>query len=254
MPRNLFAGLFILFYFSHHVCLAGSPKDNPLLIRYLGNMGIAVCKGDSIIIIDGLHDFYKPAYLPGDSCFIKSLVQFPKKTFICQAISHYHNDHFDSVLSNLFLKTFSKSVVIAPPQVTSRMDPQFKSRFGREVFHLKNLHITQTKITHINPNHASVENMRTEVVWNNRRIIHFGDAAISESSIARLEGIFIDVAVIPDWLAYSTEGQKLLNRLTIRHLVISHLDPKQKHMPPDIEKKYRLTLFENYGQSLQISP
>ncbi|HEY0731782.1 MAG TPA: hypothetical protein VGD33_05150, partial [Chitinophagaceae bacterium] len=39
-------------------------QSKALQVEYVGNMGVAIIKGDTAILIDALHDYYKDAYLP----------------------------------------------------------------------------------------------------------------------------------------------------------------------------------------------
>lgn len=200
-------------------------------IKYLGNMGVAITCHDSTIIIDGIHDYYDKYYLPTDSALLEKMFkkEKPFSKIVAIAFSHYHNDHFDSLLLTKISGIHSTARLVGPQQVKVKAGEKLSSKFfaigDKMVYKLgNNLIIAVNRTPHINPSrHAAVQNLRTEIEWNGKRFIHFGDADLVENAVADLRGR-PDLAIVPDWFNGKL-GKPLLEKLDAKNILLTHIEP-----------------------------
>lgn len=222
-------------------------------LRYLGNMGVAIIHDDSAIIIDGLHDFYTPDYLPTDTNTLKSILkkEYPFTNIVVIGFTHRHHDHFDSSLVTSAVNIHSQSRLLGGEQVKALLDKFYQSRFlpfseNNAIEINPNLLIRLRKIPHINPiRHAAVDNYRIEIRWNEFYIIHLGDAAIVPQASAQIEGV-PDVMIVPQWFL-TNEGIDLLAEIKPKNILVTHISPQDSGIIKNEKLKSPAIAFKNYN-------
>ncbi len=228
--------------------------QNIFEVRYLGNMGIALIHNDSAIIIDGLHDFYESGYLQSDPNIIKAILQKqkPYKNIVAIAVTHKHNDHFDSKLTTAVANVHTSAVIMGGNQTKELLESTLHWRFvspgnNTTMIIKPNLTINLKKIAHTYPSrHSGVDNYRVEVVWNGFRLIHFGDAAILPEATRGLSAS-PDVIVIPQWFL-DNDAVPFLEQLDPANIFVTHIAPSTSHSKIKKPAKLRaVTPFILYG-------
>lgn len=237
----------------------GLAAQRQFEIRYLGNMGIAIVQNDSAIIIDGLHDFYEADYMPTDSSAIGTMLrkQKPFSKIVAIAVTHRHSDHFDEQVVASVAKQHPGAMLIGGSQTRSLLNAELQKRFSQVIdtatFSLtKNLSIKARRIPHTYPQrHSAVENYRIEVIWNNFRLVHLGDADTKNELLTALDKS-PDVLVVPAWFL-AEEGIPFIEQIHPSRIIATHISPSYSSMKKNVKLKTEQILFKKYGDRINIS-
>lgn len=222
-------------------------------IYYVGNMGVAVVKNDSVILIDALHDYYDVYYLPSDTVLLQKIQQQEKpfRQLIAILATHMHHDHFDDFLITRVNQQNNASTIVTGKQPASflssrdRLRLQIIDQIGT-VSLSDQLKITLKNVGHTGARHQTVENYRIELTWGNFRLVHFGDAALNTQTLDGLtDGI--DVAIVPYWFCYDATDIQLLEQKKFKKIIATHIDPKGA--APFGKSSIEIISFMRYGQS-----
>lgn len=208
------------------------PQKNHPSVYYVGNMGIALVKNDSVVLIDALHDYYGSYYLPSDTVLLAKIrdKQSPFSRLLVITATHIHGDHFDSTLFRKMSAQLPQAKVLAGRQ----FEPFLKDLDKKIVdfaddfktFRLStNLIIHIKRINHTGKKrHQDINNYRIEVVWGDFRLIHFGDAEIEDGTFAEIK-TGADVAVIPLWFYLDKNALEYLSKAKFKKCIVTHIDP-----------------------------
>ncbi len=237
-------------------CFASGQKKFDF--HYLGNMGVAIVHNGSAIIIDGLHDFYKEAYLPTDTSAINSMLQKrkPFKNIIAIGVTHRLDNHFDSTLHTRIAIAHHGAVLIGSSQAKSLLGHDMQKRFGpiadSTTIKIKpNLSIHTRRIPHTNPQrHSTIENNRIEIVWNGYRIIHLGDADMKEAAIMGIS-TRPDVLIVPCWFL-STDGISLIEKIKPVTIIVTHISPGDNSAQKNEILQSRQYFFKKHGDKISL--
>jgi hypothetical protein len=101
--------------------------NNVVIITYTGNMGVLISNEKTAVWIDGLHEYYGPAYLnPPDSLLENSFSKKrPFENLKWLLFTHYHRDHFSKKLTSRFLQ-----LGLVPGIKTMRWQGMIMLRYG----------------------------------------------------------------------------------------------------------------------------
>ncbi len=234
-------------------CWAQSGKP---AVYYVGNMGVAIVKNDSVILIDALHDYYDVYYLPSDPAILKKLGEReePFQKLIGIIATHMHSDHFDdTVISQMSQKTKTAKVIMGaqPAEKLTGVDQKVLIRVNQTgtVKLSEQLSITLKNIGHSGSRHKSIENYRIEITWGAYRFVHFGDAITDAKS---LEGIApgADVAIVPYWFVFDARDIQLLEAKQFKKIIATHIDPAST--APFGASSIEIIPFARYGQWYKV--
>lgn len=228
-------------------------------IRYLGNMGIAIIRQDSAIIIDGLHDYYEKNYLQTDTTAFNTMLlkQKPFSKIIAIAVTHKHSDHFDEMLISEVAKKHSTALILGGSQIRSLCNAAMLKRFTTIVDTAtvrinSNIIIRIRRIPHTWPQrHATIENYRYEITWNKFRLVHLGDADTQQEAVIDLQQA-PDVLVAPNWYL-GDNGVSLINKVNPGNIVVTHIPPDDKSTKANTKIKGQQLLFKKYGDTFKIN-
>lgn len=239
--------LVVVFY-----SIVASAQPGRPVVYYVGNMGVAIVKNDSAILIDALHDYYDVYYLPSDSAILKKLNnhETPFLRLIAVTATHMHNDHFDDTLISQMSQKIQMSKVVMgkqPAEKLTGVKPQALQVIDQAgtVKLSGQLSITLKNIGHSGSRHQSIENYRIEVRWGGYRFVHFGDAPSSEKSFDSLEA-GADVAVVPYWHCYDAKDIQRIESKNFKKIIATHIDPTG--YAPFGKSRLEIIAFKNYGQ------
>jgi L-ascorbate metabolism protein UlaG (beta-lactamase superfamily) len=217
--------------------LLAAPLRAQVDITYLANEGVMLSAGNKKVIIDGLFRFYAKEFpLPADSTRASLEGARPPFDADLVLVTHRHGDHFHpaSVVSHLMANpraslVTSRQVIDslhAPAAIKSRLiartTPPGLQR--REV--INGVTIELLGLPHALRMHRAVEHLGYIVELGGRRVLHIGDADITEETFApfRLDTARIDVALVPNWLVSARGGRELIERwIRPRQVVAFHV-------------------------------
>lgn len=247
--------IFLLFIVS--AVQVSGQQSNRLQIEYVGNMGVAITKGDTALLIDALHDYYKSSYLPSSPAFLEKLFGSTSSYKIVPAmmVTHKHDDHFDSSLVRRALDVHPELKLITGTQLGAFLSNRYRNRYyladdEMSISIAPNITIKTKKIKHtFQHRHSGIHNTRFEIIWDDKKIVHVGDAlGLTEA----LEGLGdIDVLIIPFWLFMDKVGVADVERLKPRHIILTHVSPEgspEAYNSPVIKPVRFLT----YGEKLVL--
>lgn len=231
-----------------------AQSDRPV-IHYVGNMGVAIVKNDSAILIDALHDFYDVYYLPSDKTVLDKMFRSeePYVHVIAIAATHMHHDHFDDSLISQVSKALPASKIILGKQPATKLTGANKETAYTidqqgTVWLTDKLSITLKNVGHSGTRHQSVENYRMEVKWGQYRFIHFGDAPNTNAFEGLAPGA--DVAIVPYWFCFDEKDLQAMETQKIKAVIATHIDPRG--VAPFGKSRMEIIAFKTYGQQFAL--
>ena len=256
--KNKYYSIVIILFVSTTALQVQGQVTKSLQIEYVGNMGVAITKGDTTLLIDALHDYYEDGYLPSSPSFLKNLMgkKSPYKIVPAIMVTHKHNDHFDSALVRKTLDAHPESKLVSGSQLGSFLYNRHRKQLSlvddvMTISIAPNIIIKTKKISHTySQRHSGVQNTRFEIIWDDKKIIHIGDAlSITES----LEGLTdIDVLIIPYWHFLDKENVAHIEELNPGKVILTHISPKGSSKRY-ISRIVKPVEFKNYGDKVFIS-
>lgn len=237
-------------------------ENKPLLalhLSYIGNMGVLLSSGGDAVLIDGLHQAYKPAYVfPPDSTTTQIILgdYLDYGSINMALITHHHQDHFDAELSSAFLTANSGSYVLGASQVIEkiRAKPVADQRqlklipYDNAIHSIKqdNLEVKAFRCPHVNKaRHASVQNLAYLIHLQGYSILHLGDSnwdvATDALQSAKLPDQEIDIAILPYWMLLDRASKEKVGQLIRPKKLIA------THVPPDLGQRERTLLLQHHA-------
>jgi len=231
--------ILFLFCFLSSTLLPGQKKE--LTITYVGNMGVLISGSEHSLLIDGLHDEYKPAYQYPSPELVEKMTQ---NTRIKPPISlvlntHFHPDHYDNQLVINFLEQNKKAHFIGTKQsvgdlkkikdLSSQMTGISTNEHGRQKANNPYLNISAFFLNHVNPRmHSETKNIGFLIEIDGKKIVHFGDAfwipEVMEKLALHKENI--DIAILPAWMIASAENRELIGQyIQPQKVIATHISP-----------------------------
>jgi len=220
------------------------PAAASLEVRYIANEGVLISSRDKRVLIDGLHRRYGPdyAYLPDAEREKIESARSPFDKIDLVLVSHYHGDHFHPESVGLYLKNNTKAVFASSQQVVDEVAAKFaeydgiKGRVTPIAYTLKSIQpmklagvdVTFLGVGHGSGRHASIQNLGHVISLGGKKLLHIGDADISDEIFDAfdLEKKDIDIAFLPSWFLTSKSGQGLVDRhIKPKHIIAVHVGP-----------------------------
>lgn len=241
--------LLLMFLFSG--CAIFAQQQKPV-VYYVGNMGIAIVKNDSVILIDALHDYYDVYYQPSDPAILKKLNdrESPFENLVAIIATHLHNDHFDDTLISKVSQQIKDTKVIMGKQPAEKLsgvssDVLVSVNQSGTVKLAPGLSITLRNIGHSGTQAQTIENYRIEIAWGEYRFVHFGDAAPDTKSF---DGLLpdADVAIVPYWFCFDANDIDWFEKKRFKTVIATHIDPAST--APFGKSEIPIIPFKTYGQ------
>lgn len=229
--------------------LTGSRWQGPqgdasqaLSITYVANEGVLLSAAGRHVLIDGLFRYYRDGFpLPHDStreALERATTPFDGVDVVL--VTHRHGDHFHPAAVASHLLANPRATLLTSRQVIDSLRGSLPPnhdlerrmlartlvpfRVSRE--EVAGIGITMLGLPHGGPQRAIVEHLGFVVELGGRRILHVGDADISEDTFRpfRLDTARIDVAMVPVWMATSAEGRRVIDRwIKPRQVIVFHM-------------------------------
>ncbi|MBC7827199.1 MAG: MBL fold metallo-hydrolase [Chitinophagaceae bacterium] len=228
--------LSLIAFFSKSQTSKKSPQHS-LTITYKGNMGVHISGAKTSVLIDGLHEYYGPEYLPTPETEIRKMAeqQKPFADLTMALFTHYHKDHYSSTLAKRFLRTAARKRVAGPPQVTDSLaGTQTLNAWNKNALLFTDtsagLVIYAFNIPHTGrQRHSIVQNVAYLIKSGKSSILHIGDADMDASAFIRLKLGRIDCMIAPVWFLMDKEGIRIITEIIKpAKLVATHISPNAK--------------------------
>ncbi len=220
-------------------------SEKALRMSYIGNMGVLFESDTSTLLIDGLHEFYRPTYAFPDPATVAQLIEGNYLGFSSlEAVlfTHPHRDHFSATYSRDFLQQNPSGMLLGPPQVVEEVKAATAEELGVGLqavgydggvahFLQAQISIKGVRCEHVNPNrHSAIQNIAYLIDLAGHSILHIGDTNWEQVSPAfealGLPEKKVDVAVLPYWMLLSDDSAQLIKQwIAPRQLVATHLPP-----------------------------
>ena len=226
---------------------------NSLSIKYIANEGVLVTAGGKQVLIDAIHREYKPTYLFPPPSLLNGLESAapPYNAIDLILVTHNHLDHFHPESIALHLQNNPRTTLVAPGQVIAEItgNESIKPRIKdvtpawnqKAVMDIGGIKLTVLGLRHVNPRHREVQNLGYIVEIGGRKVLHVGDAELSDENFAGflLKAENIDVAILPAWFLDTSAGCEQVKKLIgAKHLIATHI-------PPDHANDYKKNVTTN---------
>ena len=213
---------------------AGGPGlQGGLSITFLANEGVVLSATDSgrtrQVLIDALFEPYESYAVPAEStrAALRS-ARTPYDAADLILVTHRHGDHFHPAPLAQHLRANPRAVVVASRQVIDslqdRLAPELRrgNRVAartvvpgsRRTLLVNGIPVELLGLAHGGRRHRHVEHLAFVVDLDGRRVLHVGDAELSEATLAplRIDTMRIDVALLPYWALTDADTRRAVER------------------------------------------
>jgi L-ascorbate metabolism protein UlaG (beta-lactamase superfamily) len=218
--------------------LLAAPLGAQVDVTFLANEGVMLSAGNKKVLIDGLFLKYGKGYaVPADSTQASlERARGPFENVDLILVTHRHGDHFHPAPVSAHMVANPRATLLTSRQVIDSLHApaSLKSRLiarttppglqRREI--VNGITIEMLGLPHVNRNHRGVEHLAYIVEIGGRRVLHVGDAELTEQTLAplHLDTARIDVALVPAWILEDGKGRELIERwIRPKHVAAFHV-------------------------------
>ncbi|MEM8487601.1 MAG: MBL fold metallo-hydrolase [Bacteroidota bacterium] len=209
-------------------------------MHYIANAGVLLSAGDQQVLIDGLHQPYRPAYRSTPPAVKTAMLEGapPFNAIDLVLVSHIHRDHFDASDVAALLEAQPDALLISSNQVVDSLlghGAQFSDQMQRIAYkegayvtiERKAVTIRAGKVAHGSARFRWIQNLGHVVEMEGLRFLHVGDPGFGRADIEKLVAeLSIDVALLPSWFLSEREGRAVIDEvIQPRHLAFLHVSP-----------------------------
>jgi len=233
-----------------------SAAENAAKVQYIANEGFLIEVGAKKVLIDALFDNQSITWchVPGEMTLQKmENAEAPFDGVDLILVTHAHPDHFSPQSVIRRLRGDPAAVVIGPPQMVAALDAAGATKqeldkriieidlelydstaldvngIGVRAYRLKHSeYMTEDPKTGENiDRHRTVENLIYLIEVGGKRLLHVGDAVLSQNPDLFNDGVFekvdLDIAFL-EYFDWSEETKAILDRwISADHVVFMHL-------------------------------
>ena len=225
-----------------------NDRENVLQISYIGNMGVLLEAGQHTVLVDGLHQNYKPIYEHPIHETVQQLIkgEYPSFSEIeLILVTHKHKDHFSPKYTYDFLRYNSEAILVGSAQLKEEIEKVSKGKEKKlidrvevvpysyninQVIH-KGIEVESFRCDHTNPaRHKNIENIAHIISIDQYNVLHLGDTD-SET----LNNLFhkinllkrdLDIVILPYWMLLETSSiADPIKKLNPKKIIATHIDP-----------------------------
>lgn len=227
---------------------SGSPpdlqQDHGVSLTFLANEGVMLSAGGKKVLIDALFLKYERGYaVPADSTLAAlGRARAPFDSVDLILVTHRHGDHFHPAPVTAHLGANRRASLVTSRQVIDSLRGHAPARTlpadrlvsrtmrpgtrRREV--ISGIPVEVLGLPH--GGHPRVEHLGFIVDLGGRRVLHTGDAELSEETLApfRLDTARIDVALLPYWAVDGRKERRVVERwIRPRQVVAFHVGERE---------------------------
>jgi L-ascorbate metabolism protein UlaG (beta-lactamase superfamily) len=195
------------------------------------------------VLIDALHQKYRPTYLYPNTTLTQQMTQGtpPFDKVNLTLVTHIHADHFGASVCARQLSQNPHTRLVGSSQIRdslqkNKLYPKIKNQVyvatKAEKITLNQIPLTILPIAHTwASRHSWVKNMGYIVELHGKKILHLGDADVSEEIFKplALHKRKIDIAILPLWFANSRKAQQLVRKyINPAHVIVTHVPTGEK--------------------------
>ncbi|MGH7636796.1 MAG: MBL fold metallo-hydrolase [Gemmatimonadaceae bacterium] len=222
-----------------------APAQPTLRITYLANAGVMLSDGKDRVLIDALFRKYKAHPVPDEQTQLQlALAQPPFDSISVILVTHYHGDHFapEPIVSHRRFARYGPGMMSSQQVIDSLragMNLTGNNRFFGsargpapgtiEYTGVNGVTIYVMRLPHAGEQHHDVEQLGYIVQLGGHRVLHVGDADITEATFAplRLHKSRIDVALIPYWALLNDESRRVIAQyIQPTRVIVTHVDAR----------------------------
>jgi L-ascorbate metabolism protein UlaG (beta-lactamase superfamily) len=207
-----------------------SVQRDGVQITFLANEGVMLAADGKKVLIDGLFLKYETGYaVPADSTQTAlAAARAPFDSVDLVLVTHRHGDHFHPAPVAAHLLANPRATLVTSSQVidslrgrlprgaglSSRIHPRTTAPGARRHEVVNGIAVELLGLPHASRRHRAVEHLAYIVELGGRRVLHVGDAEISEATLApfRLDNARIDVALVPTWIITNPDTRRAVER------------------------------------------
>jgi L-ascorbate metabolism protein UlaG (beta-lactamase superfamily) len=209
------------------------PAADGISITLIANEGVllsgAGTGGTRQVLIDGLFEPYGGYAMPPQSTSAALRQARPPFTGVdLVLVTHHHGDHFHPRPVAGHLAANRRAVLVASRQVvdslrshaapelfrSSRIVARTQPPGSRRRMLVNDVPVDLIGLPHGGRRHRHVEHLAFVVELGGRRVLHLGDAELTEETLAPfgLDTMRIDVALIPYWAVTDGDTRRVIER------------------------------------------
>lgn len=214
-------------------------------ITFLANEGVLLSASDAsgrrTVLIDALFEPYETYAVPADSTRAAlRRARAPYDAVDLVLVTHRHGDHFHPAPAADHLLANPRAVLVTSQQVIDSMRGRVKPELlqdrrivarttppgSRRRLLINGIPVQLLGLPHGGRRHRHVEHLAFVVDLGGRRILHVGDAELSEATLKplRIDTMRIDVALVPSWALTDAETRNAVYRwIRPRRIAAIHL-------------------------------
>lgn len=244
-------------------------SSDPVVLKYIGNLGVLISHQDKEVIIDGLLGNVSGWIQPNAAELNKIInAQAPYDDIEVAGYTHGHGDHVSFSAVNNFLGNQPNTVFIGASQEgVGNISPQSRvqradmARFTNEQYNINGVPITVYHTRHFNQfgnDFSGVTNLSYLVELGGKKILHVGDFDYAQDNITALglQAGEVDAIIMPAFnTLISTQNFNLIeNMLAPTHIVAAHF--QSGSVGPERTQVLNLVpnavIFDNAGEEFVI--
>lgn len=222
-------------------------------VHYIANAGVLISTGEQQVLIDALHQPYRPAYRPTPAAVKAAMLagEPPFGSIDGVLVSHIHRDHFDARDVADLLHARSDVWLLSSDQVVDSVlavSPDFSDQIQRVSYkdgvyvtiEKKEMTIRAGKVAHGSARFQWIQNLGHIVEIGGMRLLHVGDPGFGRADIEQLVADSqIDVALLPAWFLSEREGRAVIDEvIQPGNLAFLHVSPGDEATLRRLAKQY----------------
>lgn len=237
-----------------------------ITINYIANAGVLICKGNTKLLLDGIHSQKVPIFSTVSQEVLSKMISgegiFKDISYLL--FTHGHQDHFSPDCLVKYISHNKIKAIFLPEEAYCSL-----SKSGKDIVHhngnlitmkapygkkeevtFNNVKIKYFKITHDGANYQDVANYGFIIDFAGTILLHLGDGGFEREILEEsLLGEKIDYAFLNFPYVNLTQGRKIINEI---------IKPKKVfviHLPNEADDLYKyrevtLKVLEKYKKVL----
>jgi L-ascorbate metabolism protein UlaG (beta-lactamase superfamily) len=220
------------------------PAQQGVSVTFLANEGVMLSAEGHKVLIDALFLKYERGYaVPADSTLAAlQRARAPFDSVDLVLVTHRHGDHFHPAPVEAHLRANPRAVLVTSQQVidslraygpagalpAARLMSSTMRAGTRRRDAISGVAVELLGLPH--GGHPRVEHIGYIVELGGRRVLHVGDADLSEATLAplRLDTSRIDVALLPYWAVTGRTERRTIERwIRPRQIVAFHVGARE---------------------------